>query len=76
MAWYCEKCASLMFMRELVTGTTGFAKFWQWERAAVADYNADPKHRVCHECGHVNPAGYSAFPSLDSPEEREARMKW
>jgi hypothetical protein len=76
MAWYCESCTSLMFMSELVTGTAGFQKFWQWERGAVADYNRDPRNRVCHECGHVNPAGYSACPSHDTSEEREARLKW
>jgi hypothetical protein len=76
VAWYCGSCASLLFMRELVTGTAGFQKFWPWERAAVADYNSDPRHHVCNECGHVNPAGYTAFPMRDTPEEREARLKW
>ena len=76
MAWYCEQCTSLVFMRELHTGHAGFSKFWPWEKASVAEYNADEKIRICAECGHVNSVGYSAFPNHDSEAERAARMAW
>ena len=33
MAWYCEKCTSLVFMSEHHTGLVGFNTFWRWERA-------------------------------------------
>jgi len=42
----------------------------------VREYNDDAKHRTCWNCGHVNPIAYTAFPSRDTPEERESRMKW
>jgi hypothetical protein len=76
IAWYCEKCTSLVHMSELVTGSRGFKDFWHWERAAVKGYNSDPKLRTCWECGHVNPVGYVAFAQNDTPEERESRLKW
>ena len=76
IAWYCEKCNNLVFMRELVTGTEGFTRFFQWEHAVVREYNSDPKNRVCWNCGHQHEVGYTAFPSRDTPEERESRMKW
>ena len=76
IAWYCEKCAEQVYMTELVTGTLGFKDFWSWERAAVREYNSDPKFRTCWNCGHVNPLGYSGFATNDTPEERESRLKW
>lgn len=76
IAWYCDRCASLLFMRELNTGAEGFGKFWQWERAVVTEYNADERHRICRECGHANHRGYCAFPNLDTDDERAARMLW
>jgi hypothetical protein len=76
IAWYCDQCTSMVFMRELVTGTQGFQRFFQWEHAVVREYNADAKHRICWNCGHVNPIGYTAFHMRDTPEERESRMKW
>jgi hypothetical protein len=76
IAWYCDNCTSVVFMRELVTGTEGFQGFFAWEHSVVREYNSDPKNRVCWECGHVNPVGYTAFHMKDTPEERESRMKW
>jgi hypothetical protein len=76
MAWYCEQCTSLVHMSELHTGLDGFSRFWQWEKAAVREYNAEVKRRTCRECGHVNSVGYSAFPNNDSDEERAARAAW
>jgi len=75
-AWYCERCTSLVFMRECVTGRDGFNKFWPAERAAVREYNSDAKNRTCWNCGCVNPLGYAAMCHFDTPEERQARMQW
>jgi hypothetical protein len=76
IAWYCLECANLLFIRELVTGESGFAKFWQFERAVVSEYNSDVAHRTCKQCGHVNPLGYCAFPNLDTDDERASRAQW
>ncbi len=75
-AWYCEECTTLLHMSEIVTGNEGFSGFWRWEHAAVEEYNSDPRHRTCRNCGHVNPLGYPAFHGRDTPEIREARQKW
>lgn len=76
IAWYCERCTSLVFLRELVSGEVGFQRFWQWERAAVAEYNAAVANRTCPECGHINRHGYSAFSKWDDPHARQARSEW
>jgi len=76
LAWYCRECATLLFMREYVTGTWGFQGFWPWERATVLEFNSDVRHRTCPDCGDVHPLGYSGFVNHDTPEEREARRLW
>ncbi len=63
-------------MSELVTGNLGFNDFFHWERVAVRAYNSDAKLRTCWNCGHINPLGYLAFATQDTPEERESRLKW
>jgi hypothetical protein len=75
-AWYCEKCLTLLYMSEYVTGSEGFRGFWRWEKFAVDSYNSDVRNRTCKQCGHVNPLGYSAFQNHDTPEVREARKQW
>jgi hypothetical protein len=75
-ARYCEKCTTLLYMNEYVTGSEGFRGFWRWEQAAVNAYNSDIRKRTCDNCGHVNPFGYSAFQNHDTPETREARKQW
>ena len=76
IAWYCQQCTELVHMSELVSGTLGFKDFWKWERTAVREYNGDPRVRTCWNCGHLNPVGYCAFITNDTPEERESRLKW
>jgi hypothetical protein len=76
IGWYCLECANLLFIRELVTGESGFSKFWQFERAVVSEFNSDEAHHTCKQCGHVNPLGYCAFPNLDTEAERASRMQW
>jgi hypothetical protein len=71
-AWYCEKCLTLLFMRE----STDFSVFWATELAAVRAYNANPNNQVCPCCGHKNPLGYSGMQPVDRPEERAARFLW
>jgi len=75
-AWYCEKCTTLLYMSEFVTGLENFRHFWRWEKSAVDSYNSEIRHRTCKECGHVNPLGYTAFHHNDTPEVREARQLW
>lgn len=74
-AWYCEKCVTLLFMRELVSGRD-FQKFWAAELAAVREYNSDPEHQICPSCGHKNALAYSAMQPSDGSEERKARLVW
>ena len=76
LAWYCAQCHEQIYMSELVTGNLGFKEFWNWERAAVREYNDDPAMRTCWNCGHVNPLGYCGFATNDTPEERESRLTW
>ncbi len=71
-AWYCEECLSLLYMIE----STDFDAFWAAELAAIRDYNSDPAHQLCSNCGHKNPLGYTAMQTADRPEEREARLIW
>lgn len=75
-AWYCERCANLLFMREYVTGTAGFQGMQRCEHAAIAEYNNNVGHRTCDECGHINPLGYGGNSERDTPAEREARKMW
>lgn len=74
-AWYCEKCVTLLFLRECRTGED-FGKFWGAELAAVREYNSNPRNQICPDCGHKNPRGYSAMQPVDRPEERAARFQW
>ena len=76
LAWYCEKCTTMLHMTEYVTGSNGFRDFWRWEIHSVKTYNSDVRYRTCKECGHINPHGYTAFHHLDTPEAREARKLW
>jgi len=71
-AWYCDKCLTLLFMRE----STDFSAFWAAELAAVRAYNADPKNQTCPCCGFKNPLAYSGMQPADRPEERAARFLW
>jgi hypothetical protein len=76
IAWYCERCTSLVFMREYVTGTHGFQGFWPWERRVISEYNGSAENRTCWDCGYVNKLGYSGFMQHDTDAEREARKTW
>ncbi|WP_156947186.1 hypothetical protein [Bradyrhizobium sp. WSM3983] len=74
-AWYCEKCTTLLFMRELNSGRD-FSKFWAGELAAVREYNANPRHQICPSCGHKNPLAYSGMRPSDNEQEHAARLVW
>jgi hypothetical protein len=75
-AWYCEDCLTMLFELHYDTGKFGLQGFWKAEERAVRTYNSDPKHRICPECGHVNPLGYCWNSAKDTAEEREARAIW
>ncbi len=66
-AWYCETCLTLLFERHHVTGTLGMD--FKKSELAVREYNSDPKHRTCPDCGTVNPIGYCWNPAKDTAEE-------
>jgi hypothetical protein len=73
-AWYCDACLTLLFERHHCTGTYGMD--FKISERAVREYNSDPRHRTCPECGHVNPVGYNWNPAKDTAEERAARAIW
>ncbi|HUB96637.1 MAG TPA: hypothetical protein VL993_12015 [Stellaceae bacterium] len=75
-AWYCETCLTMLWELRYPTGAEGFQGFWKAEERAVRLYNSDPKHRLCPECGHVNPMGYCWNKAKDTEEERAARAIW
>ncbi len=75
-AWYCEECLTLMHEEVYETGRMGFEGFWKAEYEAVKSYNSDIQHRTCPECGRVNPLGYCWSTNKDTPEQKEARLKW
>lgn len=76
-AWYCENCWNLLFMRDYATGDDGLTStIWKVERAAVEEYNSDPRNQYCGDCGHVNPLGYTWNPTKDTPEAAAARKAW
>lgn len=76
-AWYCENCWRLLFMRDYATGDDGLTStIWKVERLAVEEYNSDPRHQYCGDCGHVNPLGYMWNPAKDTPEVAAARRAW
>jgi hypothetical protein len=76
IAFYCDRCTSLVFMRELITGNYAFQHFWRWEGETIEEYNSSEQNRTCPECGHVNLHGYTAFPTRDDDDQRRARQAW
>jgi hypothetical protein len=75
-AWYCGQCYTLMHESRYDSGQFGIAGFWKAEAAAVRRYNSDEAHRTCPECGTINPRGYCAERTKDSPGEAAARLLW
>jgi hypothetical protein len=73
-AWYCERCLTLLFERRHDTGALGMD--FKVGELAVREYNSNPRHRTCPDCGHVNPLGYNWNPGKDTEEERAARAIW
>ena len=49
VAWYCDNCDALMHSVEF-TSEVPQRSYWD----AVAEYNADTRHRTCPACGHVH----------------------
>ena len=76
LAQYCQVCFTMLFEYYFAHGKLGFSEFYHAETEAVRSYNADPKQRVCPECGHHNPLAYCSNPVKDSPEQAEARQLW
>jgi hypothetical protein len=76
VAWYCEKCLTLLFERYYRTGELGLDGLFKSSERAMREYNTDPKLRTCPECGHLNHMAYAWNPAKDTPEERAARAIW
>jgi hypothetical protein len=75
-AWYCERCVTLIHEIHYRSGIMGLKEFWRAEDNAVRDFNSDPRHRTCPECGYVNPLGYTWNVAKDTDEQRAARALW
>ena len=76
VAWYCEKCLTLLRRHVVETGRLGFNALWANSAKGIAEYNADVHNRTCRECGHVNPLAYPWNSAQDTPEQAEARKLW
>ncbi|HLH22826.1 MAG TPA: hypothetical protein VK066_09900 [Chloroflexota bacterium] len=75
-AWYCERCLTMLHEYVCHTGAEGFKAFYKAEHEAVAQYNSDPAHRRCPECGTLNPPGYCWNVNRDGELERQGRARW
>lgn len=75
-AQYCQKCLTLLFEYPYLSGRFGLNGIFRAEEESVRAYNADPKLRLCPECGHDNPLGYCWNTVKDSPAQAEARLLW
>lgn len=75
IAWYCERCWTILYELRMRTGALGLGEFWRGEREAVRTFNADAKVRACPECGHENPKAYAWNTAKDTPEEAQARRE-
>ncbi len=75
-SWYCADCLTLLHEYVYETGRLGFHGFWRAETDAVNSFNADPRHRVCPECGATHPLAYRWNTATDTPETAAARKLW
>lgn len=76
VAEYCEQCLTILYERHYRTAELGFEGVFKFFDDAMRDYNNEPRNRVCPECGHVNPFGYTWNPDRDTPEMAAARQQW
>ena len=76
VAWYCERCLTLLAQHVIETGRLGFNALWSNSTKGIAEYNADPKRRTCPQCGHLNPLAYPWNSAQDTPEQAAARKLW
>lgn len=75
-AEYCEQCLTILFERYYHTAELGFEGVFKFNDDCVRAYNSDPVNRLCPECGHMNPLGYTWNPDRDTPEMAAARAAW
>ena len=75
-AFYCERCCTLLHELRYQTGEHGLQGMHRAEERAVREFNAALDHRICPECGTVNPLGYCWNTAKDTPDERDARAIW
>jgi hypothetical protein len=75
-AWYCLTCHRPLFDAEANTGEGGWDEFLRVEGTAVANFNGDPSHRTCPDCGAIHPLGYRIYRDGETAGEAEARTQW
>jgi hypothetical protein len=75
-AQFCQQCLTMLHEHVYEAGKLGISEMVAAEATAIRTYNADPKLRVCPECGHRNPLAYSWNAGSDTPEQAEARRLW
>jgi hypothetical protein len=76
VAEYCQQCLTMLWEAHYRTAELGFEGVFKFYDDAMRAFNADPKHRMCPECGHLNPCGYTWNPDRDTPEMAAAREEW
>ena len=76
-AQYCQKCLTMLHEHVYEAGKHGgMSGFRAANNEAIRIYNAEPKLRLCPECGHDNPLAYAWDTKLDTPETAAARLFW
>jgi hypothetical protein len=76
VAEYCEQCLTIIFERHFRTAELGFEGVFRFYDESMREYNQEPENRLCPECGHLNPCGYTWNPERDTPEMALAREQW
>jgi hypothetical protein len=75
-AQYCEMCLTMLFERRYQTAELGFEGVFRFSDDSIREYNSLERNRLCPECGHMNPHGYTWNPNRDTPEMAIAREQW
>jgi hypothetical protein len=75
-AQYCRQCLTILFEHYHPSGQNGWQGLYHAEQIAVKRFNADPKLRLCPECGLDNYLAYCSNVVKDTQEQAEARKLW
>jgi hypothetical protein len=72
--WVCPKCATLFARESFAIPRQRLERFLDFAQTRLRAFNADPQRRTCPRCAAVHPASYGFDTTLDSAEERQARL--